>query len=109
MELLRISFDEKARISRVKVPVQLVAGTDATWTLPWREVITPHPDVASGKLRRCGVAAATSPRFDRGYMPTNEYADANAFFRRTYLTSGLRQLLLGALKRLSGQWRRSYC
>src|SRR5450755_296914 len=101
MELLRLSFDEQARNITRRNTGALVGGQLPRGLLPWREVITPHPDVASGNYPVAEFAADLSQVY-RG-IATSEYADANAFFRRTYLTSGLRQLLLGALRRLSGQ------
>jgi hypothetical protein len=99
MELLRISFDEQARNVTRRKTGPLMGGQTPQGLLPWREVITPHPDVASGNYQVAEFAADLSQVY-RG-IASSEYADANAFFRRTFLTNGLRQLLLGALRRLS--------
>ena len=59
---------------------------------PWREVILPHQDVASGNFRASEFAA------DLYYVSlgegSREYVDPVEFFRRTYLTEGLKDLLL---------------
>ena len=67
---------------------------------PWREVVTPHQDVASGQYQQAEFAADLWQIYlDEG---TDEYRDPVEFFRRTYLTDSLRRLLTGAVKRLSG-------
>jgi predicted AAA+ superfamily ATPase len=67
---------------------------------PWREVVKPHPDVASGRFRQAEFAAdlAQVLKGEGGA----EYRDPVEFFRRTYLTTGMRQLLSNALRRLTG-------
>ena len=72
LNLLRQRFSEQARKSTAKIE-----GAPSSGLKPWREVITPHPDVASGNFVQA------------------------EFFRRTYITEDLRHLLVGALKRLS--------
>ena len=100
MELLRTSFDEQARNVTRRNASQLVDGQPVRGLLPWREVMTPHPDVASGTYQVAEFAADLS-QVHRG-IASSEYGDPHAFFQRTYLTNGLRHLLLGALRRLSG-------
>ena len=101
MELLRIFFEEKARNVKRRNTGPLVEGAQAKKLTPWREVIAPHPDVASGNFQYAEFAADLSQVY-RG-IASEEYKDPYAFFKRTFLTNGLRQLLLGALRRLSGQ------
>jgi hypothetical protein len=77
-----------------------VEGTPASELKPWREIVTPHQDVASGRYQQAEFAADLWQVFkDEG---SDEYRDPTEFFRRTYLTEGLKQLLTGALQRLSG-------
>lgn len=66
----------------------------------WREVARPHPDVAAGRYRQAEFAADLS-QVARGTAEV-EYQDPVEFFARTYLTEGIRGLLLQALKRLGG-------
>ena len=50
MELLRLRFNEQARFQRRRTTSPL-ADNQATGGLPpWREVISPHPDVAGGTV-----------------------------------------------------------
>lgn len=71
------------------------------WALkPWREVVTPHEDVASGRYKQAEFAADLwQVHLDQG---ADEYRDPVEFFRRTYLTESLKGMLVGAVRRLSG-------
>ena len=56
---------------------------------PWREVITPHADVASGRYQQAEFAADLwQVHLGEG---TAEYTDPAEFFRRTYLTDSLKR------------------
>jgi uncharacterized protein len=66
----------------------------------WREVVTPHRDVASGRYMQAEFAADLA-QVHRS-EGSEEYRDPVEFFRRTYLTAGLKDLLIGALQRVSG-------
>ena len=66
----------------------------------WREIARPHPDVAAGRYRQAEFAADLS-QVARGTAEV-EYQDPVEFFARTYLTEGMRGLLLQALKRIRG-------
>jgi hypothetical protein len=68
---------------------------------PWREVVTPHPDVASGRYMQAEFAADLA--LVHRSEGSDEYRDPAEFFRRTFITAGLRELLVGALLRLSGK------
>ena len=77
-----------------------VAAEPLKGLAPWRTLVTPHPDVASGNFRQAEFAADLA-QVARG-EGAKEYIDPREFFSRTYLTEGLRLLLTGALRRLSG-------
>jgi uncharacterized protein len=68
---------------------------------PWREVVTPHRDVATGNYMQAEFAADLA-QVHQG-VATAEYQDPVEFFRRTYITEGLKDLLHGALLRLAGK------
>lgn len=98
-ELLRVRFADQARRElRKAVPTQ---GQPAIGLKPWREIVTPHPDVASGRYRQAEFAADLA-QVHRG-EGAPEYRDPREFFRRTFLTEGLRHLLKNALLRLHGK------
>lgn len=98
--ILRTKFQELARneerrqSSRLDISVETVGGL-----LPWREVVEPHQDVATGDFQQAEFAADLA-KVHNGSAPS-EYSDPKEFFSRTYLTQGLSDLLAGAAKRLS--------
>ena len=101
MELLRVRFDEQARGERRKKTQTTIEGAGASNLKPWREVVTPHKDVASGRYQQAEFAADLWQVYlGQG---TDEYRDPVEFFRRTYLTESLKGLLVGAVRRLAGQ------
>ena len=67
---------------------------------PWRQVAEPHEDVASGRYQQAEFAADLWQVY-RG-EGASEYVDPVEFFRRTYLTEALREMLVGGIRRLSG-------
>jgi hypothetical protein len=99
-ELLRQRFEEQARNETRKVSATSIEGRPGMGLRPWREVIMPHPDVASGRYESAEFAADLG-QVARG-LGAEEYRDPRAFYQRTYLTYGLRRLLIDALQRLDG-------
>ena len=97
-ELLRIRFEDQARKEVRKAAVAPIEGQPAGGLRPWREVITPHPDVASGRFQQAEFAADLG-QVTRG-EGADEYRNPREFFQRTYITEGLRHLLTNALLRL---------
>ncbi|AUN33230.1 MULTISPECIES: DUF499 domain-containing protein [Alphaproteobacteria] len=87
--------EERRKTQRLEISVETVAGL-----LPWREVVEPHQDVATGEFQQAEFAADLA-KVHSGSAPP-EYRDPRQFFSRTYLTEGLSALLIGAAKRLSG-------
>ena len=101
MELLRVKFDDQRRSVERKTSVTPVEGRPSSRLKPWREVVTPHPDVASGRYQQAEFAADLW----QVYMGEGgaEYKDPVEFFRRTFITEGLKQLLKNSVVRLSGK------
>ena len=96
--LLRQVYQEQVRNDRRRAAS---TGIEIGTTLkPWREVVTPHEDVARGAYQQAEFAADLwQVHLGQGAA---EYRDPVEFFRRTYLTESLRQLLVGAVQRLHG-------
>ena len=74
-----------------------VAGTGLK---SWREVLRPHDDVATGNYSASEFAADL-------YMVSQnkgseEYVEPIEFFKRTYLTEGLKELLDRGVRRITG-------
>jgi hypothetical protein len=88
----------------VEVPQAQPGPTQAAMDLalrPWREVITPHEDVAAGRYQQAEFAADLAQVLSGKAEP--EYQDAAEFFARTYVTEGMTNLLTAALKRLGAR------
>jgi hypothetical protein len=101
MELLRLRFDEQVRTEKRKSAGTVIESAGAANLKPWREVVTPHKDVASGRYQQAEFAADLWQVYlGEG---TDEYKNPAEFFRRTYLTESLKLLLVGAVQRISGQ------
>ena len=100
MELLRVRFDEQARGERRK-QAGLAIESAAKTLKPWREVVTPHQDVASGRYQQAEFAADLwQAHLGEG---ADEYRNPAEFFRRTHLTESLKGMLTGALQRVAGK------
>ncbi len=101
LELLRLRFDEQVRSEKRKTSGTTIESTVTGSLKPWREVVTPHKDVASGRYQQAEFAADLwQVHLGEG---TDEYRNPVEFFRRTYLTESLKGMLVGAVHRLSGQ------
>ena len=100
-ELLRVRYEENTRKKTRAIEAKSLEGTTAVGLKPWRQVITPHPDVASGKFQQAEFAADLWRVYQDGES-AGEYGKPVDFFNRTYLTQGIRKLLTNTLKRLNG-------
>lgn len=101
MELLRLRFDEQVRTEKRKSSGTAIESAAAASLKPWREVVTPHKDVASGRYQQAEFAADLWQVYlGEG---TDEYKNPAEFFRRTYLTESLKLLLIGAVQRICGK------
>lgn len=78
-----------------------VVRTDSAGLRPWREVLRPHHDVATGNFHASEFAADLY-KVASGSEVDADYAHPVEFFKRTYLTEGLRDLIGRAVRRLSG-------
>jgi predicted AAA+ superfamily ATPase len=101
LELRRQVYDEQVRSEKRRLGGSLIESSATSSLKPWREVAVPHPDVTSGRYQQAEFAADLWQVYlDEG---SDEYRDPVEFFRRTYLTESLRQLLANAILRLTGQ------
>tara|TARA_R110001592_G_scaffold143304_1_gene366019 strand:+ start:69236 stop:72085 length:2850 start_codon:yes stop_codon:yes gene_type:complete len=67
---------------------------------PWREIARPHRDVLEGTFKQSEFAADIT-QVANG-TATDEYQDAEKFFSRTFITEGMRLLLISVAQRLAG-------
>jgi predicted AAA+ superfamily ATPase len=103
-DLLRLRFEAEQKQSGkpTRAADPMIAPTLTTPGLkPWRMVVKPHPDVMEGRYI-LGDFVANIADVMQGKAAV-EYADPKEFFRRTYLTEGLRDLLITGVRRLTGQ------
>jgi predicted AAA+ superfamily ATPase len=99
-ELRRNIFEQQVRAEKHRAGGSLIEAAAAGALKPWREVVTPHADVATGRYQQAEFAADLwQVHIGQG---TDEYRKPQEFFRRTYLTDSLKRLLVGGVQRLSG-------
>jgi len=96
---LREGFEAATKAQARQTTATAVSAQPLKGLAPWRSLVTPHPDVAAGRYRQAEFAADLA-QVARG-EGAKEYVDPREFFARTYLTEGLRLLLVGALRRLT--------
>lgn len=101
-DLLRLRFEEEAKKAKkdtgeLKAPeVTTLIGLKS-----WREVVSPHRDVANGRYLQAEFVADLSQVLAGTAEP--EYQDPVEFFHRTYLTEGLLHTLVTGVRRLTAQ------
>lgn len=95
--LRRVTADKDDK----KVLRAAVTSPEASGLKPWREVLQPHDDVATGNFHASEFAADLYKVATGGEVDA-DYADPVEFFKRTYLTEGLRDLIGRAVRRFSG-------
>lgn len=97
LDLRRVTAEkDDKRTLKAAVPTLDSAGLK-----PWREVLRPHDDVATGNFQAAEFAADLHT-VAHDHSAGRDYADPVAFFERTYLTEGLRDLIGKGLRRLAG-------
>ena len=99
-ELMLQKLDRDARNEQRSVVAAATKGEPLAGLSPWREIVAPHPDVAQGRFELAEFAADLY-QVAHGRAEA-EYQDPQAFFGRTYITTGIRELLQNAASRLSG-------
>src|SRR5271166_648709 len=101
MELRRLVFEEQVRGEKRKAGGALIELASGGNLKPWREVVTPHADVASGRYQQAEFAADLwQVHLGEG---SDEYRKPAEFFRRTFLTESLKGLLVGGVQRIAAQ------
>ncbi|MCL4799144.1 MAG: DUF499 domain-containing protein [Burkholderiales bacterium] len=101
MELRRLVFDEQVRGEKRKAGGSLIEAAAMSALKPWREVVTPHADVASGRYQQAEFAADLwQVHLGEG---SDEYRKPAEFFRRTFLTESLKRLLISGVQRIAGK------
>jgi hypothetical protein len=100
--LLRTRYDEEAKQSQRRAKTQQTTlFTVPEGLKPWREVILPHTDVSEGSYQQAEFAADLSKVVDGS--ADEEYKNPKEFFKRTYVTKGMLELLVAATKRMNSK------
>ena len=73
----------------------------STSLVPWREVVRINQDVAQGVFSQAEFAADLQQVHD-GRADATQYGNPVSFFNHTYITPGIRTLLVNTLRRLAG-------
>jgi predicted AAA+ superfamily ATPase len=95
--LRRLTADKDDR----KVLKSAAVTPESAGLRPWREVLAPHDDVATGNFQAAEFAADLY-KVAATQNAGQDYAEPVQFFARTYLTEGLRDLIDRAVRRLAG-------
>jgi len=99
IELRRQVLDEQVRSEKRKSASTPIESAVSANLKSWREVVTPHKDVASGLYQQAEFAADLwQVHIKEG---GDEYKNPVEFFRRTYLTESLKNMLVGSVRRLT--------
>ena len=95
------STSNGAEVGAGKKSLGVMTSTPMKGLPSWRNVIEPHPDVAQGRYKNAEFSAdlAQVARGEGAY----EYRDPVEFFSRTYVTEGMKGLLVQALRRVAGK------
>ena len=101
MDLLRLQFDEQRRSEMRKASFIPTEGKPQGGLRSWREVVTPHSDVVKGTYQQAEFVADLWQVYQN--EGSEEYQNPTEFYRRTFITEGLKGLLTGALLRLAGK------
>ncbi len=99
--LMRQMVEEESRQKWRRTAAKSTEGTPQAGLAPWRDIITPHQDVASGNFEQAEYAADLN-QVHQGHAEP-EYQYSKQFFARTYITRGLADLLIGAARRLGSR------
>lgn len=78
-----------------------IPKSSASKLTAWRDVIRPNLDVAQGNFREADFAADLQQVHNERASAAG-YGNPVSFFKQTYITPGIRTLLVNTLKRLGG-------
>lgn len=69
---------------------------------PWMKVVVPHEDVMEGTSNQADFAVDLS-QVVKGKNTQAQYANPALFFQKTFITEGMKSLLVHVTKRLNGK------
>ena len=98
----RATVDAPTTAETEPTKAEVPKGKSSNGLKPWREVVTPHIDVLSGDINPSTFAADLQEVAD-GKSQSMEYHNAVEFYNRSYITPGLKALLVNTVKRINGK------
>ena len=101
LTLKRLNYEENERKTKGKMAEAPVPGKPKEGLKAWRHIAVPHENVQNGKYLTADFALDLWQVYVEGKKAGDD-GDPVEFFRRTYLTAGLKDLLSNALHRLNG-------
>ena len=105
-EFRKFIYEEQVRSEKQSEELEeleqhdLVETSAAVTLKPWRDVITPLPDIIGGRYLETEFAADLW-QVHQGEA-TDEYRDPVEFFQRTFLTESLKKLMVSSILRITG-------
>ena len=105
IEVLRTIGDEEElkKVEQLIVDLEKSAANQSeSERTPWKDAIVPHQDIIDGLLLQSQFAANLQEVYD-GRADDTVYGNPVMFFRHTYLTEGITDLLTESLRRLAGK------
>jgi hypothetical protein len=98
---LGVSIEAAAKAAALPAQETLDLGEGKYAWKPWRDVAPPHADVMAARFQEAEFAADLSTVARSEGAET--YRDPREFFRITFMTGGLRKVLISAIERLAGK------
>jgi predicted AAA+ superfamily ATPase len=95
MKEARPPLEEKKEPSKT---VKVIIPQKTGYQSPWRNIAEPHSDVAKGIYRQAEFAADLAQVIQNKAVP--EYQDPEEFFNRTFITDGMKRMLIKTLQRV---------
>jgi predicted AAA+ superfamily ATPase len=95
MKKVRPALEEKKEAAGT---VKVVIPQQSGYQTPWRNIAEPQSDVAKGLYRQAEFAADLARVIQNKAVP--EYQDPEEFFNRTFITEGMKRMLIKTLQRV---------
>jgi predicted AAA+ superfamily ATPase len=101
MNEVRQKIDGAAKKTLVIKTIEPGPMPQLAYAVPWRQIAEPRPDVAQGNTEIAQFAASLQDVLEG--KAAIEYQDPTEFYERTYITEGMRGMLIKAIQRVSGK------
>ena len=99
---IRDSLTDAAQPQPITTSADPISAEAPNGLKPWMEVAPPNDDIRGGALSEADFAASLQEVHD-GRADATQYGNPLSFFEHTYITPGMKDLLLNALRRFAGR------